>query len=653
MAPTRSTGPAPRTIATPAVPAIPPEHPLDQAVRHRNRAAVPEEHRADYESVLLAFQKYEAGDDEAARTALQAIGLRSPFLDWKVLIRGLMAYSAGDDTRALENWQRLAADRLPARLAAPLRTQIDTAFAQAQPAATREHARALIVGPVAATMYELRTVLSSNKPMSAAFRLAERALGVLRSHYPDVIPRLSLQFYRLLLTHGEPEDLPRFRRVLGHPPNDPDFHLLEGMLFAQSDKFEQAIKHFAAFESWLASTPPGWPQDVARRARAIILSRMANIAVDAAEESSPYLPKKFASGFFGNRKPRVQAIDPVPLWRKSIDLAPDWELPASELFDHLRSANRVAEAEVVARSLLDHNPNAAQVLDNLAEMLARSGRAAEVLDLRTQALTANPLDKKRRVLAAYAYVAAARRKILEGDWSAAATILDTGKDVCEEYAPAGCYALRFVIEHKSGRKTDADAWFSKAIDVPGSRLAAALYLATDSTFAKLKPADKKPASQLLTSALAGPATSKEALLLYAAWDRYHHEGLEYRGQQSQEKKIQAVVLRSTESDGTALDFELLTQAIEARSAWALLQKLATKCYSRFPKNPLFPLMLAMATIGKAKDVGEIPAPFKIIKHLDKARVLAEQSTEPRHQDLLPTIQELEPETFNPFFGFFP
>ena len=59
---------------------------------------------------------------------LQGIGLRSPFLEWKLLLRGFQAYYANDDARAMENWQRSAPDRLPARLAAPFRFKIDAGF---------------------------------------------------------------------------------------------------------------------------------------------------------------------------------------------------------------------------------------------------------------------------------------------------------------------------------------------------------------------------------------------------------------------------------------------------------------------------------------------------------------------------------------------
>src|SRR5262245_42314589 len=97
----------------------------DVAVRQQKvgRSLLPESLRPDFDRILTAFEQLEAGRDDAVRDALQLIGLRSPFLEWKLFLRGLQAYYQNDDARAIENWQRLRTERLPARLAAPLRFQ--------------------------------------------------------------------------------------------------------------------------------------------------------------------------------------------------------------------------------------------------------------------------------------------------------------------------------------------------------------------------------------------------------------------------------------------------------------------------------------------------------------------------------------------------
>src|SRR5207249_2030483 len=105
-------------------------HAVDSALRQGKpgRDTLPETLRPQFDVILQAFAQSAAGQDEEARTTLQGIGLQSPFLEWKLLLRGLLAYYEKDDARAVENWSRLNSERLPARLAAPLRFVIDEPY---------------------------------------------------------------------------------------------------------------------------------------------------------------------------------------------------------------------------------------------------------------------------------------------------------------------------------------------------------------------------------------------------------------------------------------------------------------------------------------------------------------------------------------------
>ena len=644
MARTRTAVPPARTAA--------PEHPADRAIRLRDRSALPDDWHADHAAVLLAFEHYESGDDESARAALQAVGLRSLFLEWKVLLRGLMAYSAGDDGRALENWQRLGPDRLPARLAAPLRAALDPAFKRSQPpaaaAALERQLDVLTSDGLLAGLRQLRADLSRDRSLTAAFRRAEQLLPTLRKQAPHLVGRLANCFYRAILTHGEPTDLPRFRKLFGPPVDDPEFHRLEAQAREDGKADESADRHWAAYEVWLGSNPPGWPADVARRARAMILHRMAANAAAQADDPHREL-REMMSSFFGRtrsaRKP-APPPDPTPLWRRAVELAPDWEAPTRALFDRLVALNKGDEAERVALKLLEHNPTALGAMSALAGRFSQSGRAVEALALRVKALAANPLDKALRVAAAYAYIAAARRVAIDGDLAAAARTLDAGRSLCEENTPAGHLALQSVVARKAGRADEANALRDRALAVAGGRLAAAFFLVVDTGLLKLKPADRRPSEQELAAALAGPATALEASLLYAAWDMYFLEGITYRGQKTQEKKIHALILRTPESDGPVMDFEMLARGVAFRNEWKLTEKLAGMLREKFPDNPLFPLLLAEAEFAKADGM---PRPNRVARHLRDAAKLAERSSEARHRDLLDRIRHLQEQAVHPAY----
>ena len=72
-------------------------HFADYLIRTRTEAVGPPEWKAGYDAVVSAFRHYAAGRDEPAREALNAVGLGSPFLEWKLLLRGLIAWTANDD----------------------------------------------------------------------------------------------------------------------------------------------------------------------------------------------------------------------------------------------------------------------------------------------------------------------------------------------------------------------------------------------------------------------------------------------------------------------------------------------------------------------------------------------------------------------------
>ena len=268
----------------------------------------------------------------------------------------------------------------------------------------------------------------------------------------------------------------------------------------------------------------------------------------------------------------------------------------------------------------------------------RAGRGSDALALRRKMLAANPLDKRTRVMTAYAILAAARRAVIDGDFAAAEQVLDVNREIATESKAPGFFALKAVLARKAGRKDDAAAMMAQAVACPGGRLAAHLYVAVDTGLAKLKPAEKTAANKVFTAAQAEPPTPQEVNLLYAAWDEYHLGGVKYVGQPAQEKKIFALIGKAVEAGGSEFDLEVMARSLAVRHEWTVLRKTAKALAAKFPANPVFPLLLAEDEFAKAD--GD-PPPHKVAKHLVLAKRLAEQSPEPRHRALLEQITEMQ------------
>src|SRR5262249_46661174 len=227
------------------------------ALEAAGRAQLPEALREDCDRVLRAFAEVEQGHDEAGRPTLQPGGLRSAFLEWKVLLRGLTAYYTRDDARALENWQRLNPDRLPARLVAPYRFQLDPAYRAAQPGDTQRALQKHVdqlqdAGPVLA-LRQIQSALAAHQSLSTAFRLAEGVVPALRPPPPRLAARLAACFYWAIVHDGTPSDLPRYQRVFGAPPDDPKLERLEALACEHRQDLEGAHGFWQKYEKTVAA----------------------------------------------------------------------------------------------------------------------------------------------------------------------------------------------------------------------------------------------------------------------------------------------------------------------------------------------------------------------------------------------------------------
>ncbi|MFO0798170.1 MAG: hypothetical protein U0804_11900 [Gemmataceae bacterium] len=622
----------------------------DRAVRQHSNAFLPPDLHVGFDAVLLAFRKHEAGDEAGAREALEPIGLRSPFLEWKVLLRGLMAHAASDDARAAENFARLDPTRLPARLAAPLRFAVDPAFKQAQPpesaTALSARLRKLLPSPAVEHLRAIARELGRDKPLAPAFRAAELVVPMLRSFAPDLVPRLANCVYHAIVSQGQPEDLPKFRKLFGGPPDDPNFHRLQAQIGEAIGDPAGTHAHWLKYEAWLATHPPGWPVAVADRARAEVWTRLGANAATALGDADEVLDL----GFFGpprrKKPPKPLAPPAEACFARAAELAPDSPDAARRHFEALIEADRTADAEAAARTYLARKPDDAFALVALASLIRKQGRAAEAAELMLRALPLNPLDRATRIQTSTALVAAARAALAGGklaDAKVALELLDRHDAFLTDLAPAGRNALRAVALTKLGRPDEAAAARAAALAVPGARLSVSYRVMVDSQLAKLKPADKKAADALWAAELAAEPLPQEVQQLMAAYDLYRLDAVTYRGQKAHDKKITDQVARCAGTAGPEEEFErLLDVLIGTKEEFKAAKKLADALLVRFPANPAFHLTRAEAGMG----LGE--REYHVESRVRRAKLLAEAAAEPRHRELLPRIDELLKQFAAPF-----
>ncbi len=612
------------------------------------RPVLPPPLQAELDAVLQASRQVETGDDEGARTSLQAIGLRSPFMDWKLLLRGLQAYYQNDDPRALENWQRLDPERLPARLAAPFRFQLDPAFRAAQPAPTQAAIQrqldALQSSTLPAQLRALRGALENRRSLAQAFRQAETLLPNLRREAPALVPRLAACLYWAITDSG-PDDILRYRRVFGPPPDDPEFHRLQALAYEKADDLSEAHRSWGLYEKDIAAHPEAWPDGQAARARALVWLRMGHNAVEVHNERETPLRGLFP--FVAPPRPRVLKPGAEQCLQQSITLAPDLLEPYRELVGHHLAENHDAKAEKAARQLLERFPEHAPTLETMAELLRRRGDAAEALQFLQRALHANPLDREMRRKVAHAHLEQARA-LVEGKHYDEARQQTQAAETLFGSVPPDVLFVRAACALKAGETARAEELLREAAGRGTPPLGVAYAMLVESVRGKLPTAIKKRFEQEFKTGLEQPPSPAEAVaMLRLVWD-LDAADVNYHGKKTHAKKLIDYGVRAGEDDPTESQLEELTSLLLHLKSFRNAGRLAGLGAARFPQNPYFPFFQAVTLMDQE---GEDVRGWRVQPLLERAERLARaDGNAARFPGLLEDIQgrQRKLDALNPF-----
>jgi tetratricopeptide (TPR) repeat protein len=556
------------------------------------RDLLPEELRPDFDRVLTAFAQQERGADDAAREALQGIGLRSPFLEWKLLLRGLQAYYQNDDARALDNWQRLASERLPARLAAPYRMHLDPAYRSAQPPSVQSalqsqlsHLQGFALGP---QLRALRAALADPESLSEAFRLAQGLLPALRREAPHLEPRLARCCYAAVLNTG-PDDLGRYQRVFGAPPDDPHLHRLRALAHDRGGDLKKAHENWLLYEKDVADRPEMLAPGQAQRARALIWLRMGE---NAASLPTPAARKKLPPHLRGPMAP------PPPLrptaeqcLERSLELAPDLLEAHQALFRWHRDEGRPARAEKAARKLLERFPDHVETLSELARLLREKEQFAESLELFQRALHGNPLDRDLRGEVCRAHLYAARPLALEGRFDEArrhyqaALALGDADDADVLARWAGC-------EFKAGQTERAEELLTRARTNSRSPLNLSYQMVIESARLKLDRRVKARFDREFKEGLAAKATGVDAAALLGTTAALEKARVEYVGRKTHRQKVLTYLNKVRVADWEERPLMQACDSLLGLKALPQARTFAGRGQRRFGNNPYFPFFEA-------------------------------------------------------------
>jgi tetratricopeptide (TPR) repeat protein len=412
----------------------------------RAAGVLPANLRSDFETILQAFAHYDSGRDDAARESLQSIAINSPWLDWKLLIRGLLAYATGDDGRALDNWQRLEAKRLPAQLIAPLRASLDPAFrierSPEQQLRLRIAADKLRLGPLA-TLRQIQTTLGRPEKLGEAFADIKALLPRIRRIEPELEAALGRCCYGALWQAGI--DGAEAQRALFAPPDhDPTLDRLQALAAERRDDWQTANRHWRRYDAVLEHLT-GFTDDDRRRARALVWRRCGN---NAERVESPIQSK------------RPSAAEMC--YRRAIEIDPSATGAQIALFDYFRQRNRFDATLAVGRKLAELCSNNVSVIASLAELAFEIGSWDAAIEWFAAARKLCPFNRDFTAAYNQALRLRARERAAAGDLRGAASDLHSVSE-----ASISVLCQRSALASAIGNAVEADKLATEANLISG------------------------------------------------------------------------------------------------------------------------------------------------------------------------------------------
>ncbi|HEY7156684.1 MAG TPA: hypothetical protein VH575_22135 [Gemmataceae bacterium] len=635
-------------------------HVADAAVQQESavRAALPPALQADLDRIVLAFQQAEAGQDEAARATLQGIGLRSPFLEWKLLLRGLQAYWGNDDVRAVENWQRLTPQRVPARLAAPFRFRIDSAFRGAQPPATQAALQKQIDrlqgSTLLAHLRTLQATMADKSRLATAFRQAEALLPALRQEAPRLLPRLAWCFYWAILDTG-PDDLLRYQRVFGKPPDDANFHRLQALAFEKGDDLAAAHMHWQQYEKEIADHPKNWPGDQVNHARALIWQRMGR---NAASIPAPRRGQRRGFGLFGMEEAETPLKPPAEkCLQKSLELASDLLETHEELIRLHKEAKRESKAEKAARELLKHFPEHVPTLELLGDLRRKHGDYVAALELMQQAMAGHAIDRRLRRKVSDTHLLLARSHVEGGRFDEARREFESALELSNGADGSMILAHWAACEFKAGDAERAEELLRQALAQTPAPVGVAYLLLTEVQRLKLDRTLKTRFEQELKIGLAEP-TEAGAVFLSRILAGLHTGGVTYIGHKGHAQKALSYIHKARNLDFSEAQLEELCRNLLDREDYPKARRFADLGERRYHENPVFPYLHAL---GWIRPLGRRVQPYQVVPLLQRAKGLlhGQPPNEGRDrmlEDIDKHLRELNPfdlDLLGRLFGFGP
>lgn len=555
------------------------------------RATIPVEWQPAFDGVMHAFQHYQKGKDQEARDALNAIGLTSPFLEWKVLLRGLLAWAVNDDAKALENWKRLDPKRLPFQIAKPHRAMIDPEYRASL--SVDDAKKSLSTGdtkraPILKALQELPKAAATDKLLQW-LKEVPRWLGDLRQINPEYVQRLSNIVYWNVVEAANPEAIGKFKSTLSKLPHDPEFDRLTALAARKAGVLDLAFMSWLSYGTWLADNPLKLPKKSLDLLRAMVCFRLANISEELQQEDNELgsIPKEYKN-FFTKKTDEDEGFD---YWitnpsledclAQAVELAPKWAEPAIKLLKRFQDS-KDKKVVALADQLLGQFPEDVEILRGVAATYRNARRYKQAIEVLNKAIALKGLDNQLRNMRDLLCINQARDAI--GTKAGPASYLEPIRNSEQPYIRTLTFMVEKVALFIDEKRTTEELLKEVKTEQPADRLFA---LVAELAQQKLTNKVLKPFKDEFVKSI-NTITPQQVRSVLTLLHYYKDNDLGYIGLKTHESKMVTAIRKLV--TGGKLNEEQMAQLMpflwETKQI-SLLRTVSQKGRQSFAKNPYF------------------------------------------------------------------
>jgi tetratricopeptide (TPR) repeat protein len=429
-------------------------------------AQLPEPIRAGASAVQRSLALVEEDRHAEALELLKDIPRQSVWADWKLFVRGWIAFRNGDDTEAKANWQRIAPQRLAHRAAESLQraaAAIQGDAGSPPGAISKWMNEAALNHPKGELLIELSSLRDhiARQDWQHALELLRRAEPRWRQIDPAIAARVNESFYDTIIRHAMANVLERWSKWGTPPAIDAKWNRARALMSEHPNDFdlESADRFWNRYVDDLASfaeLPPA-QRDLAQ---ALVLHHLGRLWV--------------AESFYDDQYRNDDDRDPHDNWdqeqaiecfQRALRLAPNLLAVHESLADAHARWGQSDLALKAHLALLDRFPDHVPSLEFIANELTKRQDPLPARDYMRRALKLKPLDRDLAGLAWMVHAGAARVLALQGAYEEARAEF-VAAERFDDASPGPLYLAvrRGVFELKAGDAAASEASFAKAAE---------------------------------------------------------------------------------------------------------------------------------------------------------------------------------------------